>query len=102
MTVATLVNLAVFLKYLNIDLSTAAAVALILFAATLSVIVRFRMSNYLYPLAVAWALTAVGVEQSGKTLVVTAAAFGTIACLIATLTLVVNLPSSQTYDSPSK
>lgn len=101
-TVATLVNFAVFLKYLSVELSTAAAVALILSAAALSVIVRFRMSNYLYPLAIAWALTAIGVEQSGQTLVVTAAAFGTIACMIATLTLVVNLPSSQTNDSPSE
>lgn len=99
-TVAALLNFAVFLKYLNVELSTASAVALIFFAAALSVVVRFRMSNYLYPLAIAWALTAIGVKQSGQTLVVTAAAFGTIACLIATLTLVVNLPSSQvTEDS---
>lgn len=101
-TVAALLNFAVFIKHLNVELSTAAAVALIFFAVAVSVVVRFRMSNYLYPLAVAWALTAIGVEQSGQTLVVTAAAFGTIACLIATLTLVVNLPSSQTYDSPSE
>jgi hypothetical protein len=101
-TVAALLIIAVFLKSMNIELSTSSAVALIFFAVAVSVVVRFRMSNYLYPLAVAWALTAIGVEQSGKTLVVTAAAFGTIACLIATLTLVVNLPSSQTYDSPSE
>jgi benzodiazapine receptor len=103
-TVATLINFAVFLKYLNVELSagasTALAVALILFAAALSVIVRYRLSNYLYPLAIAWALTAIGVKQSGQTLVVTAAAFGTIACLIATLSLVVNLPSSQINESP--
>ncbi len=95
-TVASLVNFAVFLKYLNVELSTAAAVALIIFAAVLSVTVRFRLSNYLYPLAIAWALTAIGVQQSGQTLVITAAAFGTIACLIATLSLVVNLPSTDT------
>lgn len=99
-TVAALLNFAVFLKYLNVELSTASAVALIFFAAALSVVVRFRMSNYLYPLAIAWALTAIGVKQSGQTLVVTAAAFGTIACLIATLSLVVNLPSSESKAEP--
>jgi hypothetical protein len=99
-TAATLVNFAIFLKSINVGFSdgawTAVAVLLIVFAATLGVIVRFRLSNYLYPLAIAWALTAIGVKQSGQTLVVTAAAFGTIACLIATLSLVVNLPSRET------
>jgi hypothetical protein len=97
-TFATLLNFSVFLKYTNVELSIAAAVALILFAVAFGVIVRFRMSNYLYPLAIAWALTAIGIEQSGQTLVVTAAAFGTIGCLIASLSVVVNLPSSQTNE----
>ncbi len=101
-TAATLVNFAIFLKATSTDISggtwTAIAVILIALAATLGVLVRFRLSNYLYPLAIAWALTAIGVKQSGQTLVVTAAAFGTIACLIATLSLVVNLPSSQASE----
>lgn len=101
-TAATVVNFAIFLKWINVGFSdgtwTVVAILLVVFAATLGVIVRFRLSNYLYPLAIAWALTAIGVKQSGQTLVVTAAAFGTIACLIATLSLVVNLPSSQTNE----
>jgi hypothetical protein len=105
-TAATLVNFAIFLRSIDAAFSdgtwTAVAVGLILFAATLGVIVRFRLSNYLYPLAIAWALTAIGVKQSGQTLVVTAAAFGTIACLIATLSLVVNLPSSQSDNLSSE
>jgi hypothetical protein len=99
-TAATLVNFAISLKYFNVDLSASAwtwtAVGLIALAATLGVLIRYRLSNYLYPLAIAWALTAIGVKQSGQTLVVVATALGTIACLIAALSFVVNLPSTDT------
>ncbi len=98
-TAATLVNFAILLKSTNADISggtwTTIAVILIALAATLGVIIRLRLSNYLYPLAIAWALAAIGVKQSGQTLIVFMTAFGTIACLIATLSFVVNLPSSD-------
>ncbi len=98
-TAATLVNFAIFLRSINADISNGTwitiAVILIALAATLGVIIRFRLSNYLYPLAIAWALTAIGVKQSGQTIIVFMTAFGTIACLIATLSFVVNLPSSD-------
>jgi benzodiazapine receptor len=103
-TAAAFVNFAILLAYMNFEFSTSAAtgiaVALILFAALLGVVVRFRLSSYLYPLAIAWALTAIAVRQSGQTLVVVAAAVGTIACLLATLSLVVNLPSSDMRSEP--
>jgi hypothetical protein len=103
-TAAALVNFAILPAYLNFELSASAAtgmaVALILLAALLGVVVRFRLSSYLYPLAIAWALTAIAVKQSGHTLVVVAAAVGTIACLLATLSLVVNLPSSDMRSEP--
>ena len=95
-TAATLVNLAVMLVYLKIEISTFAwsfiGVGLILFAAALGVLMRYRLINYLYPLAIAWALTAIGVKQSGQTLIVSAAAVGTIACLIAAVSFVMDLP----------
>ncbi len=98
-TAATLVNFTITLAYWGVQLSDTSrvwlAVALILLAGALGVIVRFRMSNYLYPLAIAWALTAIAVRQSGETLVVVAAALGVVACLIATLSLVVRLPGSE-------
>lgn len=97
-TAATLVNFAILLVYLGVDLSPSAstglAVGLILLAAALGVIVRKYLNNDLYPLAIAWALTAIGVKQSGQTLIVLAAALGVVACLIATLSFVVNLPTS--------
>lgn len=102
-TAATLVNFAVLLKYLNVQMSptaaTAAAVVLILSAAAMGVFVRIKLSNYVYPLAIAWALTAIAVKQSGQTLIVVASAVGVIACLIACLSFVLNLPSSETRTS---
>jgi translocator protein len=99
-TAAMLVNFAVLLVYWNVRLSenagTTVAVVLILFAALLGVLIRIRLVNYLYPLAIAWALTGIGVKQSGHTLVTAASAVGVVACLIATLSFVVTLPSSDT------
>lgn len=98
-TAATLVNFAILLVHWNVARSAAGfmwvGIGLILFAAALGVIIRIRLVNYLYPLAIAWALTAIGVKQSGQTLIVVATAIGTIACLIATLSFVVNLPSTD-------
>ncbi len=99
-TAASLVNLAVLLVGLNVQMSetvwTTVAVVLILIAALLGVIVRIAMEDYLFPLAIAWALTAIAVKQSGQTAIVVACAVGVIACLIASLSFVVNLPSSTT------
>lgn len=94
-TAATLVNFAILLVQMNISVSPWLGIGLILFAAALGVILRIRLVNYLYPLAIAWALTAIGVKQSGQTLIVAAAAIGTIACLIASLSFVVGLPSTD-------
>lgn len=98
-TAATLVNFSIMLAYLKVELSATAntiiAVVLIMIAGAFGIIVRFRMANYIYPLAIAWALTAIAVKQSGKTAIVVAAAIAVIACLIATLSFVVNLPSSD-------
>jgi translocator protein len=96
-TTAALVNFAVLLVYLQIGFSdetwTMIAVILIVLATAIAVSVRSKLSNYLFPLAVGWALTAIAVKQSGRTSVVTACALGVVTCLIATLSFVVNLPS---------
>jgi len=96
-TAAALVNFAILLAYLKVGLSPQAwngmAITLIATAAILGLLVRFTLSNYLYPLAIAWALTAIAVKQSGNTAIVVSCAFAVIACLIAALSFVVNLPS---------
>ncbi|PYT00776.1 MAG: hypothetical protein DMF63_05575 [Acidobacteria bacterium] len=97
-TAAAIVNFAVMLKFLHIDFSPGAedlfAVALVVLAATIAIVVRYKLTTYLFPMAVAWALTAIAVKQSGHTMIVTAAAFGVIACLIAAISFVMNLRSS--------
>jgi len=98
-TAAAMVNLAILLKFLRVELSPSAeitfAVALILFAAGVAIVVRWKLRNYFYPIAIAWALTAIAVRQSGRTLIVTAAAVGVIACLIAALSFVMDQRSSE-------
>jgi len=93
------VNFAIMLKFLKVELSpttgTIMAVSLIILVAVIAVLVRYKLTTSLYPLAVAWALTAIAVKQSGQTLIVTAAAFGVIACLIASMSFVMNLRSSD-------
>ncbi|MGI8811891.1 MAG: tryptophan-rich sensory protein [Pyrinomonadaceae bacterium] len=97
-TAASLVNFAVYLNFVGVKMSdpanTLLAVSLILIAAGLGIYMRARYLNYLYPLAIAWALTAIAVEQSGHTLVVTASAIGVIASLIACISFVMNMKSS--------
>ncbi len=98
-TAAMFVNFAIMLKYLRLDLSftveTILAVVLILAVAVAAIAIRVKLTNYFYPIAVAWALTAIAVKQSGKTAIVAAAALGVVACLIATMSFVMNLRSSQ-------
>jgi hypothetical protein len=86
-TVAAMVNFAVALKYLKVEVSDTAAIALscifILLAAFFGVMARIKLGNYLYPLAIAWAVTAIAVKQSGQTLIVVAAA---VACIVSLFT----------------
>lgn len=96
-TAAAIVNFVIVLGTRGVTVSgpgaTVLGVICILAAAVLGVIGRVKLTNYLYPFSIAWALTAIGVKQSGQTLIVSAAAVGTIACLIAACSFVMNLHS---------
>ena len=98
-TVAVILNAAVALIYLNVRVSDSTAIItgaiLIFIAALLGVLIRIKLKNYFYPLAIAWALTAIAVKQSGATLIVASAAAGVIACLIAALSFVMDMKSSE-------
>ncbi len=91
-TAATIVNATITLVSLGVKPSetttTVLACILIVIAAVLAAVMRPILSNSAYPLAIAWALTAIGVQQSGKTAIVIFAAFGTIACLLSALSFV--------------
>ncbi len=99
-TAAALVNFVIFLKYVGVELADWAWNALgalfILFAAVLAVIVRFGLKNYVYPLAVAWAATAIAVKQSGNTAIVAAASVCVIICLVMAVSFVMDQKSTTT------
>lgn len=99
-TAATLVNVAVFLKYLNIGLSSSVwnmiGIFFLILAAGAAVVVRFKLQNYLYPLAIAWAATAIGVKQSGNTAIVVASAICVIVGLVMSVSFVMDQKSTTT------
>ncbi len=98
-TVATILNLTVALVYLKVPISDRLAgylaAALILTAIALGIIIRFKLNSVFYPLAIAWALTAIAVKQSGQTLTVASAAVGVNVLIIVALTFLVNMRSSS-------
>ncbi|MDQ3712798.1 MAG: tryptophan-rich sensory protein [Acidobacteriota bacterium] len=97
-TVATILTVAIALVSLNFQTTDSLAVilsaVLVLVATILGVVIRFKLINVFYPLAIAWALTAIAVKQSGQTFIVASAAVGVIVLLIAALSFLVNIKSS--------
>lgn len=97
-TCAAIVNFAIFLVYMGVTMSSRTSAIFgsvcIVIAAGFAVIVRWKLENYLYAVAVAWALTAIAVKQSGNTPVVIAAAFGAVTCLVTAGSVVTNLKDS--------
>ncbi len=90
-TVATILNFTVALVYLNVKTSdfsiSILASILIVAAALLGIIIRFKLVNVAYPLTIAWALTAIAVKQSGQTMIVVFAAFCVITLLVSALSI---------------
>ena len=98
-TVATLVNFAVFLVSRNIEWSyaiwTAFGIACLVIATAAALIARISLRNFVYPLSVAWAAAAIGASQSGKnTAIVVTTALVCIACLIIAGSIVTELRDS--------
>jgi benzodiazapine receptor len=98
-TVASIINAAVALIFAGFQASNTTATiwasVLIVVAAVLGVLMRVRLGIGVYALTVAWALTAIAVKQSGKTLIVTLCAFGVIALLIAFFTPFLHLDEAK-------
>jgi len=91
-TVATILNFTIALVYLGIKSSETVSIilacVLIAVAVILGALIRPIISNSVYPVAIAWALTAIAVKQSGKTAIVIFCAFGVIALLLSALSFV--------------
>ena len=96
-TAASLVNFAIFLVYAGVTMSNAAwsaiGVTALIAAAGIAAAVRFSLSNYFFPLAVAWAAAAIAIRQSGNTAIVVTAAICVIACLLLAASYVMSKPS---------
>lgn len=88
-SVATVLNISIYLTSMGFQAGETAskiiAIALVLTVTIVGIVVREKLSIPLYSLTLAWALTAIGVKQSGKTLVVAACAIAVIALIISAL-----------------
>lgn len=91
-TVAAILNFTIALVYLGVNAPDATATifacVLIAAAAALGAIIRPVISNSAYPIAIAWALTAIALKQSGKTAIIFFCAFGVIGLLVSALSFV--------------
>lgn len=88
-TLATILNASITLVYYGVEFSagitSAIGAFLILVAAALGVILRFKISAVFYPLTIAWGITAIALKQSGDTIVVVSTVIAVIALLFAAL-----------------
>ena len=98
-TAAAILNATIGLVYLGVrfsdSMTQAIGAALIFAAAALGVLMRFKLKNYFYPLAIAWAATAIAVKQSGQTTIVAACAVAVIICLVTAISFVMEM---QTFE----
>ncbi len=98
-TAATLVNLVVLLVWARIDLSPASwniiGIACLAAGTIAAVAVRFCLRNFLYPLSIAWAAAAISINQPGNTTIIVASAISVIACLLLSMSFVMDLKGSS-------
>ncbi|HQZ83260.1 MAG TPA: hypothetical protein PLR83_08570 [Pyrinomonadaceae bacterium] len=99
-TVMTLVNILVVVRSQEVSMTDGAfqtlGVICLLIAGASAVLARWKLNNYLFPLAIAWIAAAVGIRQSGETALVVASAVTMIVGLVTAATVVLSLPT-RTY-----
>ncbi len=85
-TVATILNASITLFYFGVQfpptLTSIVGAFLIFASAGIGILLRFKISSFFYPIAIAWGLTAIAVKQSGDTIIVVASAICVILLLI--------------------
>lgn len=98
--VTALVNILVLLRSQEAQMSDGAyqtlGVICLLIAGASAVLARWKLNNYFFPLAIAWIAAAIGIRQSGETLVVVFAAVTMITGLVTAATFILTLPT-RTY-----
>lgn len=98
-TAASIVNFVIYLRSIDVQMtaSTWNVLGCVFIAAALvaAVIVRVKIRNFLYPLAVAWAATGIAIEQQGNTAIILACAICVIFCLVLSISFVMDLKSTH-------
>ena len=93
-TVASILNATIALVYLGVATSDFTAqilgAGLIIIAVILGILMRFKLNLTAYPVAVAWALTAIAVAHGGKTIIVVTSAIAVIILLVTALSAFLN------------
>lgn len=99
-TAATLINVVILMVSAGVTMTPSGwnmlGAAMLLLAAGLTVVARFKLRNFLFPLALAWAATGIGVKQSGNTLIVVAASLCVIVGLVMAVSFVMDKESVST------
>lgn len=99
-TAAALINFVIFLTAAGAELTTTVwnilGAFILVLAAGLGILVRFKLRNFLFPLAISWATTGIAVKQSGNTLIVAVAAFCVISGLVMAISFVMDKKSTTT------
>ncbi|NNE97539.1 MAG: tryptophan-rich sensory protein [Pyrinomonadaceae bacterium] len=98
-SVATVLNVTIFLISQDITAGVFASkvIACLLIAtlAIVGIVIREKLNAAFYPLTVAWAVTAIGVKQSGNTAIVVACAIAVIVLILSSLTFVLKTESDE-------
>ncbi len=96
-TAASIVNFVIYLRSIDVQLTASAwnilGCIFIVIALIAAVIVRVKLRNFVYPLAVAWAATGIAIEQQGNTAIILACAVCVIFCLVLSISFVMDLKS---------
>jgi len=97
-TAASIVNFVIYLKYIGVEMSASSWNLLgggfIILATLIALLVRVKLRNFLYPLAVAWAITGIAIQQSGNTAVISTAAICVVVCLVLSISFVMDLKTT--------
>ena len=93
-TALIMMHIGILLTAVGDRVASIAACLVIVATTILAVLARIKLGNFFFPLAIAWALTAIAIRQGSNTPIVVAAAFGVVICLVTTGSFVVNLRDS--------
>ena len=95
-SIATVLNITIYLISLGITVSASSSIiigsVLLVIVTVIALIIREKFNIALYPLTIAWAVTAIAVKQSGKTAIVLTCAFCVMALIFSALTFVLREP----------